>query len=172
MKIILKESVTNLGSFGDVVNVANGYARNYLLPRGVAVEATGGNVRQFEAEREGWEKKERKKKDAAEKVRADVEALSLSFSRKAGVAPEEEETPGKGKEGKEEGKGKKEKKPEKLFGSVTSMDIEAALKENGLEIDKKDILLSEPLKRLGDFTVGVKLHPEVTAELKVSVIKE
>ncbi len=147
MKVILKDSVPNLGDFGDQVTVADGYARNYLIPRGLAVEATKGNINQFEAEKAGYLKKAAALKEKAERLKSELEAVTLNFTRKAS-------------------------EEEKLFGSVTSMDIEAALKEKGFDIDRKQILLSEPIKSLGVFNVGVKLHPEVVAEVKVWVVKE
>ncbi len=147
MKVILKSNVENLGGIGDTVKVASGYARNYLIPKGLAVEATKGNIRQFESEKETWMKKAARLKEDAGKLAEELSALTLSFSRRAG----------------EDGK---------LFGSVTSMDIAAALKEKGYEVDRKDLLLDEPIKTLGEFTVGVKLHPEVRAELKILVEKE
>lgn len=147
MKIILRSDVDNLGRFGDVVKVAPGYARNYLLPRGMAVPATPGNVRHLESEKEAWNKKSLKSKEDAEKVKADLEKVELSFARRAGD-------------------------DDKLFGSVTSMDIEAALKDKGFKIERKNIVISEQIKHLGAFTVRVRLHHDVKAELKVAVVKE
>jgi large subunit ribosomal protein L9 len=147
MKVILRQDVPSVGSFGDIVKVADGYARNYLMPRGFAVEATGRNLRQFEAERVAWEKKAQKVKEQAEGLGKELEPVTLNFPRKAAS-------------------------DEKLFGSVTSIDIAAALKEQGFEIDKKNITLDEPIKKLGVYTVGVKLHPEVTTDIKVWVVKE
>lgn len=147
MKVILKTHVENLGSFGDEVKVAPGYARNYLIPNGYALPSTPGNMKQFMAEREAFLKKAQVKKEKAEKLRSELEAVSLSFARKAG-------------------------EDDKLFGSVTSNDVAAELKSKGFEIEKKDIVLNEPLKALGQFTVSVKLHPEVSAEVKVGITKE
>jgi large subunit ribosomal protein L9 len=147
MKIILKHDMEKLGSTGEVVNVARGYARNYLVPRGIAIEATKGNIRQFESEREGWEKKAQKLRGDAGSQKEALEALSLIFKRKVG----------------EEGK---------LFGSVTSMDIEAELKAQNAEIDRRKIVLGDAIKSLGSYKVAVKLHPGVKAELNVSVIDE
>jgi large subunit ribosomal protein L9 len=147
MKVILRQDVPSVGSFGDTVKVADGYARNYLMPRGFAVEATSSNLRQFEAERVAWEKKAQKVKEQAEGFGKELEAVALNFPRKAGS-------------------------DEKLFGSVTSIDIVAALKEQGFEIDKKNIILDEPIKKLGVYTVGIKLHPKVTTYIKVWVVKE
>ncbi|VAW39273.1 LSU ribosomal protein L9p [hydrothermal vent metagenome] len=144
MEIILKNDMEKLGHTGEVVNVAPGYARNYLIPRGIAIEATRGNIRQFESERAGWEKKAEKLRGDANSQKDALEALSLVFKRKVG----------------EEGK---------LFGSVTSMDLEAELKVQSFEIDRKKIVLGDPIKSLGSYRVAVKLHPGVKAELKVSV---
>lgn len=147
MKVILKENIPSLGSFGDIVKVADGYARNYLIPRNIAIEASKGNLRQFEAERVAWDKKAQKIKEEAEKLAREFESLELNFPKKAG-------------------------EEEKLFGSVTSMDIEAELKQKGFDVDRRNILLDEPIKKLGVYTVGLKLHTEVTANIKVWVVKE
>lgn len=147
MKVIVKDTIVNIGAIGEVVNVADGYARNHLIPRGYAIEASAGNLKQFETEKDAILKKMAHVKEGAEKLSADIEALSLSFARKAG-------------------------EDDKLFGSVTSMDIEAALKEKGVEIDRRKILLDEPLKNIGETSVGVKIHPEVTAMVKVLIEKE
>ena len=150
MKIILKDNVANLGAIGETVNVAPGYGRNYLIPRNMAVLATKGNIKQFEAERESWEKKAAGLKSGAEGVAKSMADLDLSFERKGGADEEDEG---------------------RIFGSVTTMDIEAALKEKGAEVSRKQIHLDEPIKRLGEFTVAVKLHPEVTCQIKVTVEK-
>ena len=150
MKVILRDDVENLGTFGAVVQVADGYARNYLMPRGLALLATEGNIAQLGAEREAWQKKVTKFKEDAEKVAASLQGVTLEFKRKAG---------------EEEG-------AEKLFGSVTAMDIEKALKEKGFKIEKKNIHMRESLRHVGEFSIGVKLHPEVRAEIKVTVVKE
>ncbi|MBI5644041.1 MAG: 50S ribosomal protein L9 [Deltaproteobacteria bacterium] len=147
MKILLKKEVENLGGFGDQVKVAEGYARNFLIPKGLAVEATTGNIRQFEAEKDAFLRKAQQKKEKAERLKSDLEAVSLSFARKAG-------------------------EDEKLFGSVTSHDIEEALKAKGFSLEKKDILLDEPIKTIGMFTVSVKLYSNVSADIQVSVVKE
>lgn len=147
MKIILKTAVDKLGAFGDTVNVARGYARNYLIPRGIAMEATPGNLRQFEAEKEAWLKKEAAKKEKAEALAAEISGISLTFTRKVS----------------EEGK---------LFGSVTVHDIADGLKAQGQEVERKAVGLDEPIKTLGEFTVPVKLHGEVAADVSVAVVKE
>lgn len=147
MNVILKKEVSDLGRFGDRVKVAEGYARNYLIPKGLAVEATPGNLKQFDAEKDAFLKKTAEKKAKAEKLKAELEAVSLSFARKAG-------------------------EDEKLFGSVTSHDIEEGLKGKGFQVEKKDIHIDEPIKTIGQFTVHVKLHSEVEANVTVGVVKE
>ncbi len=147
MKIILKSAVASLGTVGDTVTVAGGYARNFLIPKGFAVQATKGNLKQFEAEKESLLKKAEEVKGGADTLKGTLEGLTLEFTRKAG-------------------------EEDKLFGSVTSMDIAAALKEKGHEIDKRNILLDEPLKSLGETGVEVKLHPEIIATVKAVISKE
>ncbi|PWT88061.1 MAG: 50S ribosomal protein L9 [Blastocatellia bacterium] len=146
-KVLLREDVDDLGARGEIVRVRAGYARNYLLPRNLAVEATAGNVKGIEAERAALLKKEAKERATAEAQSQQMSTLVLDFKRKAG----------------EQGA---------LYGSVTSMDIAEALKERGYEIDRHRIHLREPLKRLGDFTVPVRLHRDVTIDLKVKVAPE
>ena len=147
MKVILKTEVENLGSFGDQVRVAFGYARNYLIPKGIAIEATPGNINQFNAEKEAHMKKAQVRKEGAEKLKTAIEEVTLSFTRKAAD-------------------------DDRLFGSVTVHDIESELASKGFKIERKPIHLEEPIKSAGQFTVGVKLHPEVTAEVRVEVAKE
>ena len=146
-KVLLREDVDDLGARGEIVRVRAGYARNYLLPRKLAVEATAGNVKGIEAERAALLKKEAKERSTAEGQSQQMASLVLEFKRKAG----------------EQGA---------LYGSVTSMDIAEALHEHGYEIDRHRIHLREPLKRLGDFTVPVRLHREVTIDLQVKVAPE
>jgi large subunit ribosomal protein L9 len=146
-KVLLREDVDDLGARGEIVRVRAGYARNYLLPRNLAVEATAGNVKGIEAERAALLKKEAKERATAEAQSQQMSSLELEFKRKAG----------------EQGH---------LYGSVTSMDVAEALKERGYEIDRHRIHLREPLKRLGDFVVPVRLHREVTIDLKVKVAPE
>ncbi len=147
MKVILRQDVSNLGKFGDVVKVADGYARNYLLPKRLAVPSTGSEIKQLNAEKDAYLRKEQSLLEKAERLKAGIEALNLSFVRKAG-------------------------EDERLFGSVTSHDIEEALKEKGFAIEKKDIQLGEPIKRLGLHTVPVKLHSRVSAGVKIEIAKE
>lgn len=146
-KILLREDVDDLGARGEIVRVRAGYARNYLLPRKLAVEATAGNVKQIERERTVLLKKEAGERATADAQAEQMRSLVLSFERKSG----------------EQGA---------LYGSVTSMDIAEALKEKGYEIDRHRIQLREPLKRTGDFTVPLRLHREVTVDLQVKVSPE
>jgi large subunit ribosomal protein L9 len=146
-KVLLREDVDDLGARGEIVRVRAGYARNYLLPRNLAVEATTGNVKGIEQERAALLKKEAKERATAEAQSQQMGSLVLEFRRKAG----------------EQGA---------LYGSVTSMDVAEALKERGYEIDRHRIHLREPLKRLGDYTVPIRLHREVTMDLKVRVAPE
>jgi large subunit ribosomal protein L9 len=146
-KVLLREDVDDLGARGEIVRVRAGYARNYLLPRNLAVEATAGNVKGIEQERAALLKKEAKERATAEAQSQKMGSLVLEFRRKAG----------------EQGA---------LYGSVTSMDIAEALQGRGYEIDRHRIHLREPLKRLGDYTVPVRLHREVTIDLPVKVAAE
>ncbi len=144
MKLILKENIDTLGHIGDIVKVAPGYARNYLLPKGLAVEATEKNSKALEHVMRQMAYKKNKVIEAAKVLASKLDALSVELVHQAG----------------EEGK---------LFGSVTNMEIAAFLKEKGFDIDRKTIVLPEPIKSLGEFTVPVKIHPEVSASLKVTV---
>ena len=144
MEVILKQDVDELGLEGDVVNVAKGYARNYLIPQLMALEATEHNRKALELQRKKIELKRVRVKEEAERVKAEMEEIVLTFSQKAG----------------EEGK---------LYGSVTSMDVAAQLKEKGVDIDRRKIVLEKPIKELGEFQVDVKIYPEVSAAIKVVV---
>jgi large subunit ribosomal protein L9 len=146
-KVLLREDVDDLGARGEIVRVRSGYARNYLLPRNLAVEATAGNVKGIESELAELLKKEAKERASADAQSEHMGALELEFKRKAG----------------EQGH---------LYGSVTSMDVAEALKERGYEIERHRIHLREPLKRVGEYTVPVRLHREVTIDLKVRVAPE
>jgi large subunit ribosomal protein L9 len=147
MEVILKEDVANLGHRGDVVKVADGYSRNYLLPRKLALQATQENKAVIEQMKNSAARRSATEKVQAEALVAKIEPLVLNFTRKSG----------------ENGH---------LFGSVTSSDIAADLLANGIEIDRRKIQLNEPLKTLGDFSVAIKLHREVTAQVKVKVLAE
>jgi len=147
MEVILRQAVEKLGHTGDVVNVSNGYARNYLLPRGVAYVATEGNKRRIEQERQRLEAAEESRRAGARDLADKLEQVSLTFSARVG----------------EEGK---------LFGSVTSADIAAQLAAQGLAVEKRQIDLHEPIKALGVYRVPVRLHADVHPEIKVWVIKQ
>jgi large subunit ribosomal protein L9 len=146
-QVLLREDIDNLGARGEIVRVKAGYARNYLLPRQLAVEATASNVKQIEGERAALAKREAKERSTAELQADQLKNLTLRFERKVGEAGV-------------------------LYGSVTSMDIAHALAEQGYEIDRRKIALREPLKRFGNYTVPVRLHREVTIDLPVSVLGE
>jgi large subunit ribosomal protein L9 len=145
--ILLREDIETLGGRGEIVKVKSGYARNYLLPQGLATLATKGNVKQIELERAALLKKAAVEKATAEAQAQQMGDLALSFERKAG----------------DQGH---------LFGSVTSMDIAEALKAKGYEIDRRKIVLKESIKETGEFTVPVKLHREVTLQVPVTVRAE
>ncbi|MBI1723216.1 MAG: 50S ribosomal protein L9 [Gemmatimonadetes bacterium] len=147
MDIILRQDVDKLGSAGEVVTVKDGYARNYLLPRGLAFEATEGNRRRLEAERQQRARRAAAEVGAARDEAAKLEKVSLTFTMKAGDA-------------------------DKLFGSVTSSDIAERLEAEGFTIDKKAIVLDEPIKSLGVYRVPVRLHHDVKPEVRVWVVKE
>ena len=147
MQVILKTNVEKLGNEGDVVVVADGYGRNYLIPRKLAIQATDKNRRAIEHEKRIDANHAAKEKKDAEKLASELENLSCTVSVQSG-------------------------ENDRLFGSVNSMDIAAALEEQGIEIDRRKIVLDEPIKELGVFTVPAKIHPDVTAEIKVWVVKE
>jgi large subunit ribosomal protein L9 len=147
MEVILKEDVTNLGNRGDVVKVADGFGRNYLLPQKLALEATTANKAVIVQMKASAVRKSAKEKSEAQELVAQLDALALSFSRKTG-------------------------ENDHLFGSVTSADIAQQLESKGFNIDRRKISLQEPLKSLGEFLVPVKLHREVTAHVKVSVVAD
>ncbi len=147
MQVILREDVEKLGKIGDTVKVRDGYARNYLIPMKKAIEATPKNLRALEhAKKMVADRLRRLKKEAANAAER-LKSVSVVIKAKAG----------------EEGK---------LFGAVTAKDIAEAVAAQGLELDRRKILLDEPIKRLGEHTVPVKLHADVTVELKVSVVEE
>ena len=145
--VLLREDIETLGGRGEVVKVRSGYARNFLLPQGLATLATKGNVKQIESERAALLKKAAVEKSTAEAQKEQMDAITLEFERKAGDGGT-------------------------LFGSVTSMDIAAALQEKGYEIDRKRIVLRDPIKETGEYTVKVKLHREVALEVPVIVKAE
>ncbi len=146
-RILLREDVDDLGARGEIVRVRAGYARNYLLPRKLAVEATTSNVKQIEQERAALLKREAKERSTAQSQAEQMGSLVLTFKRKSGELGA-------------------------LYGSVTSMDVTEALQEKGYEIDRHRIHLREPIKRIGEFTVPVRLHRDVTIDLQVKVVPE
>ncbi|HEV2914626.1 MAG TPA: 50S ribosomal protein L9 [Pyrinomonadaceae bacterium] len=146
-QVLLREDIDDLGARGEIVRVKAGYARNYLLPRKLAVKATASNVKQIEQERAALLKKEAKERGSAELQATEMGRLSLNFQRRVG----------------EHGV---------LYGSVTSMDIAEALKERGYEVDRKRIRLPEAIKEVGEFSVQVRLHREVNVEIPVVVTAE
>jgi large subunit ribosomal protein L9 len=145
--VLLREDVDNLGARGEIVKVKAGFARNYLLPRNLAVEATPGNVRQIEGERKALLKREARDRATAEAQQAQMKDLRLTFERKVG----------------EHGM---------LYGSVTSMHIAEAIREKGYEVDRRRVHLQEPIKETGEFTVTVRLHRDVNVEIPVTVTGE
>jgi len=147
VEVILREHVDNLGRRGEIVKVADGYARNYLLPRKLALPATDGNRKHVERERRILEARESEEKAQAEAIAARLSTLEITIARRVGEA-------------------------DQLFGSVTAADITEFLKEKGFDVDRRKLILPEPLKTIGDHDVPLKLHREVTAPLKVHVVKE
>jgi large subunit ribosomal protein L9 len=147
MEVILREHVENLGERGEIVKVADGYARNYLLPRKLALPANDGNRKHVERERKIVEARESEEKGKAEAMAAKLSAIDVSIARRVGDT-------------------------EQLYGSVTSGDIADFLKAKGFEIDRRKLILPEPIKAIGEHTVPLKLHREVTVPLKVRVVKE
>jgi len=146
MKVILIEDVPSLGETGELVRVADGYGRNYLIPYGKAIKETTHNIKIFEHQaKQLKDKKDRIQRDA-EKLSSRIETVSCTVAKPAG-------------------------EEDKIFGSVTSMDIADSLKVEGIEIDRKKIILDDPIKTLGIYNVPIKLHTEVTAHLKVWVVK-
>ena len=147
MEVILREHVENLGSRGEIVKVADGYARNYLLPRKLALPATAGNKQQIERERVKFEVKETEERKVAEAVAARLANVEVVISRKVGET-------------------------EALYGSVTTADIAEALAAKGIDIDRRKIQLADAIKQIGEFDVPVKLQRDVTAAVKVKVVAE
>jgi large subunit ribosomal protein L9 len=147
MKVILRKNFDQLGKIGDIVNVKDGYARNYLIPRQIAYQATAGNISALEEEKKQIIKKEAKELDAAQKLAAELEKISITIPVKVG-------------------------EEDKIFGSVTNQMISDAIKEKGFEIDKRKIEITESIKSLGIYSVSVKLHPSVNATIKTWVVRE
>jgi large subunit ribosomal protein L9 len=147
MKVILTQDIAGIGNIGDLVTVKDGFGRNYLIPEGKGIQATSQNIKKLEHQKREIREKLSKTKREAEKLAARIEAVSCTVAKAVG-------------------------EEDKLFGSVTSMDIEASLKLEGIEIDRKRIILPEPIKALGIYQIPIKLHTEVTAALKLWVVKE
>lgn len=147
MKVILKQNVTSLGKAGDIINASDGYARNFLIPKGLAAEATDKNVNSLAQEKKRILQHIEKEKHKAEELTAQLTGIVCQIARRVG-------------------------EQDKLFGSVTTKDIEAALHEQGFAIDRKAILLDDPIKALGEFPVKIKIHPGITAEIKVQVVSD
>jgi large subunit ribosomal protein L9 len=147
MEVILREHVDNLGRRGEIVKVADGYARNYLLPRKLALPATEGNKQHVARERRIVEAREAEEKSRAEAIAARLASVPLVIARRVGET-------------------------DQLYGSVTSVDISELLRAKGFEVDRRKLILPEPLKTLGEHEVPLKLHREVTVALKVQVVKE
>ncbi len=147
MQVILQQTIEKLGTAGQVVDVAPGYARNYLLPRRLAIEATPANLKRLEKIREQIARKAAGEKEAAQKLAELLAAVTLTIQRKAGET-------------------------DQLFGSVTAADIAEALQAHGYQVEKRKILLEEPIKLIGEYEVPLRLHPEVTASVKVQVVRQ
>lgn len=147
MEVILKKKVEKLGEEGEQVTVKNGFARNYLIPKGFAIQATKQNIAVLEHEKALIEQRKKKEVKGAEKIANKIRSLSCVIKRQAS-------------------------EQDKLFGSVTTMDLANFLKENGVEIDRKKIQLEEPIKALGTYRVPITMHQDVTVELKVKIQKE
>ena len=147
MEVILREHVDNLGKRGEIVKVADGYARNYLLPRKLALLATAGNRKHVERERKIMETREAEEKSSADAIASRLGLIDITIARRVGDT-------------------------DQLYGSVTAGDIAEFLKVKGFEIDRRKLILPEAIKTLGEYTVPMKLHREVTVPLKVKVVKE
>ena len=147
MKIILRQDMDALGFEGDIVDVADGYARNYLFPKGIALEANNQNIKFMETQRKKIEIKRLHAKEDAEKVKEKLADVVITIYQKAG-------------------------EEDKLYGSVTSMDIATHLEKEGITVDRRKITLDKPIKTLGEFDVPIKLYPEVTGSIKVVVVPE
>ncbi len=147
MKVILRQNFEGLGQIGQVINVKDGYARNYLIPRKFAYPALQGNVRALDEEKKNLEKKKVQELTAAEVFASELEKISVTIPVQVG-------------------------EEDKIFGSVTNQMIAEALKEKGHEIDRRKIEIDEPIKSLGIYGINIKLHPSVSAKIKVWVVRE
>jgi len=147
MRVILKQDVENLGRKGDLVNVSRGYGRNYLIPKKLALEVTSSNMKMIEIERQALRKRIEKERLSYQELIQKLNEITLSFPRKAG-------------------------EKDIIFGSVSAQDIKDALEKLGFDVDKKKIILDEPIKRLGNYTIPIKVYHEDKASLKIEVRKE
>ena len=147
MKVILRENVEHLGERGETVTVAPGYARNYLLPKGLAYKATPGNIKQLEQQRRVWVARDTRETEEAQELADKISAVKLSIAMKAGESGT-------------------------LYGSVTNSDIADLLKQQGFEIDRRRITLAEPIKTLGEHEIQVKIHKQVEGKLQLEVVAE
>lgn len=147
MKVILRQNVDDLGLEGDIVEVAPGYARNYLIPRDMALEANRQNVKFMETQKKKIEVKRLKAKEDAERIKARLDGVEIVIAQKAG-------------------------EEDKLYGSVTTMDIAERMEKQGITLDRRKIGLDKPIKSLGSFQIPIKLYPKVTASVKVRVVRE
>ena len=147
MKVILCEHVDNLGERGQIVNVAPGHARNFLVPKGMAMAASPGNLKMVEQRKRAWQRKEGHEVTAAEAVAAKLAALELQISKKAGES-------------------------DTLYGSVTNAEIAELLAAKGFAVDRRKLQIAETIKSLGEHTIAIKLHPQVTAQIKLQVVAE
>lgn len=147
MKVVLQQDVENLGDRGQVVNVARGFARNFLLPKGLALEATPGNLKVVEQRKRVWAAREARDVEEARAFAGRLAATEVTVAKKAGDS-------------------------DTLYGSVTSSEIAELLEAKGIEVDRRKIQLDEPIKALGSFSVPIRLHRQVTGEIKVTVVAE
>ena len=147
MKVILKADVASLGKTGDLIKVSDGYARNFLIPRGFAAEASGNNIKALENEKAVITRKAEKERKKAEEMLARFADLTITIARRVGAQS-------------------------KLFGSVTTKDVEAELVAKGFEVDRKNIVLNEAIKAVGDYPVKIKLYPGIAADILLKVVEE
>jgi large subunit ribosomal protein L9 len=147
MKVILTKDVEGWGTIGDIIDVKRGFARNYLIPKGYALEATENNIKHIQEILKQKRRKLEREKAKAEELFKQIDGLTIEIARPVGTTG-------------------------KLFGSITTTDIVEALKEKGIEIDKKKVMLRNPIKNLGGFNIKIRLHPEVTATIKLNVVPE
>ncbi|MFN3134664.1 MAG: 50S ribosomal protein L9 [Candidatus Kryptonium sp.] len=146
MKVILRQNFENLGKFGDIVEVKDGYARNFLIPRGIALPATPGNIRMVEIEKKQKAFKIERERLSAQKLAEELAKIEITIPMRAG-------------------------ENERLFGSVTAQMIVDELKKFGFEIDRRKVLLDEPIKMLGKYEIPIKLHPEVSVKVNLNVVQ-